>query len=496
MNFANHIDIAARNVPRKPAVADTDELLTYGRLSAKTNAVANALAGLEVKPGDRVAIILPNQLEFLTMYLGAMKRGAIPVPVNIHFNDQQIRYVFETSDISVIITNKQFATLSKGNKIVITTDGSIGYEYRSLLDKAEEEYEVHPRRSDETAEVLYTSGTTGRPKGVRHTHGNLRANAFGIIAYMAWSRHVIGLTVCQCFHVTGLNVTTTPLLVAAAENRLLPEWDPEAVLMTIENHGVSYAFFTPSMVIDLLDHDDVVAYNLSSLDIIGVGGSPMPKERIEDAEETLDCTLVEGYGMTETTPLAAFNRPDDTRKPGSVGRPARDVVALRIENLETGKPVDQGERGELLWRGDTVTPGYEQWHGDGQLFVDRDGKQWLRSGDIGWLDEDDHLFIVDRREDMFTTGCANVFPRKIEDVLYGIEEVVEAAVVDTSDELRGAVVTAIVTSTDELAPDQVKRVCGEHLDEHEVPQRIEFVEEIPRTVTGKIDRVALRDAFG
>jgi len=150
----------------------------------------------------------------------------------------------------------------------------------------------------------------------------------------------------------------------------------------------------------------------------------MPTEQFEDAEAALDATVLEGYGMTETTPLAAFNRPDTAvRKPGSVGPPAREVIDLRIEDIETGQPVDRGERGELLWRGDTVTPGFERRQREAKSFVERDGTRWLRSGDIGYLDEDGHLFVVGRRGDMFTVGCANVFPREIEEVLYEIDGV-------------------------------------------------------------------------
>ena len=498
MNFANVVDLAARNVPVKPAVSDTTELLTYSALSEKTNAAANALHSLGVRPEDRVAICLRNRLEFLTAYLGAMKLGAVPVPINTQFNGAQIRYVLDTSSVSVIVTDARFTDIATSVETPITVDGSVGHDYHDLLAGAADTCEVYPRRSDDIAEVLYTSGTTGRPKGVRHTHGNLEANAMTLIKYLGLTQQDVGLTVCQCFHVVGLNVTTTPLLLAEAENRLLPEWDPETVLRTIETHSVTSVFFTPSMVIDLLDYTGIERYDLSSLKAVGIGGAPMPKGRFEEAERTLGCPVLEGYGMTETTPLAAFNRLHaETRKRGSVGPPARDVVALRIEDPETGEPVAQGDRGELLWRGDTVTPGYERQQNNNEAFVNRNDSTWFRSGDIGWLDNDGHLFVVDRREDMFMTGCANVYPREIEDVLYEIDHVSGAAVIDARDDLRGAVVTAIIARTsDELTVNHVIETCETHLETHEVPQQVTFVDEIPRTATGKIDRITLRDTFG
>lgn len=497
MNFANHVDFAARNGPTRPAVGDANGLRTYEELARETNRMANALEALGVGSGEWVAICLQNRLELLLSYLGAMKRGAIPVPINTQFSDQQIEYILETSDVSVLVTGERWADVATTVDSPVTMDGSVGDRFEQLLEESEDEYELRPRRSDEIAEILFTSGTTGRPKGVQHTHGNLVANAQGIRKYMEWTRHEVGLTACQCFHVTGLNVTTTPLLVAEAENRLLPEWDPEAALAAIETHRVTYSFLTPGMIIDLLGYERADTYDLSSLERVGVGGSPMPSGRLDDAERLLGCPVLEGYGMTETTPLAAFTpAASEHRKPGSVGPPAREAIELRIEDLETGMAVGPGERGELLWRGDTVAPGYVQFQRARQRYVERDGTTWLRSGDIGWLDEDGYLYIVDRREDMFTTGCANVFPREIEETLYQIDRVVEVAVIDVTDDLSGALVTAIIKRDDtDLTAERVKVECRANLDDHEVPQRIEFVDDIPRTATGKIDRVQLRDSF-
>ncbi|XVH33281.1 class I adenylate-forming enzyme family protein (plasmid) [Haloferacaceae archaeon DSL9] len=497
MNFGNVVDLAAADVPMKPAVGDAEGLLTYTALSRRTNAAANAFARLGVDAGDRVAICLDNRLTFLTAHLGAMKRGAVPVPINTQFTDAQVRYVLDVSDVSALVTDEAFASVADAVDATLTVDGTAGDDYRTALEAVDDDATVHPRRSDELAEILYTSGTTGRPKGVRHTHGNVFANAMGIVTSLELTREDVGLTVCRCFHVTGLNVTTTPLLLAQAENRMLPAFTPERVFSTVETYGVTYAFFTPSMVIDLVEDGGAARYDLSSLTTVGVGGAPMPTGRFEEAEATFGCPVLEGYGMTETTPLAAFNSLDTERKLGSVGPPAREVVDLRIEDPETGDAVTRGERGELLWRGDTVTPGYERRRNDAAAFVERDGERWLRSGDIGRLDEDGHLFVVDRLEDMFTTGCANVSPREIEEALYELDAIGEAAVVDTRDDLKGAVVTVVIARTDDdLTAERVRTICDERLEDHEVPQRVEFVEELPTTATGKVNRVALREAYG
>ena len=217
---------------------------------------------------------------------------------------------YDTSDISVLITDESDSPTNFDVETSISVGRGSEKSFSQLLADEDSDYAVHPRRNDEIAEVFYTSGTTGRPKGVRHTHGNLQANALGIINYLSLSRTDVGLTACQCFHVIGLNVTTMPLIVAQAENRLLSTWDPKTLLQTIENHGITYTFFTPSMILDLLEYEGTNRYDLSSLTTVGVGGAPMPKGRLADAEKLFGCPLLEGYGMTETTPLAAFNRPD------------------------------------------------------------------------------------------------------------------------------------------------------------------------------------------
>ncbi|AQL44757.1 AMP-dependent synthetase (plasmid) [Halorientalis sp. IM1011] len=495
MNFGNVVDHGARAAPGSRAVGDPDRAVTYGELSAASNAAATVFEERGVTPDDRVGICLRNGVPFLVAYLGAMKCGAVPVPINTRFTDEQVRYVLDTSDVSVLVTDEGFSSVARSVPTPLTVDGSAGADFSDELAAAATSYAVHPRRRDETAAVVYSSGTTGRPKGVRHTHGNVFANVRGICRYHRLTRDEVGLTVSQCYHVTGLNVTTTPLLLAEAENWFLPEWDPERVAATIERRRVTYTFLTPDMATDLLEAGVVADYDLSSLTRLVVGGAPMPADKIADVEAALGATVLEGYGMTETTPLAAFNRPGSERKAGSVGPPASEVVALRIEDVETGDVVDQGERGELLWRGDTVTPGFERSQHEADAFVERDGDRWLRSGDVGYLDSDGHLFVVGRRGDMFSVGCANVFPREIEDVLYEIDGVSGAAIVDALDGRQGAVITAVLTSDGGVSESHVRSVCNARLGDHKVPERIEFVEEIPRTATGKIDRTALRDRF-
>jgi acyl-CoA synthetase (AMP-forming)/AMP-acid ligase II len=501
MNFATHVDRIARSAPDRLAMSDHTREVTYAELAGETNAFANALESLGVEAGDRVALYLPNSVGFMAAYLGAMKRGAIPFPINMRFQGEEIQYVLEDSGAVAAVTHGLFEDVIAGLDVpslehLIVADGEEGHSYRQLVGEADTDYDPYPRKEDELAELMYTSGTTGRPKGVKHTHRNLGTNARGLVEAMKWSKDTTTLTVCPLFHVSGLNVTSTPLLTAGAENHFLPEWDPDAALETMAANDVTYAFFIPTMVIDLLEKN-VSEYDLSSLELLGVGGSPMPKERIETVEETFGVTLLEGYGMTETTPLAAINRPDqDVRKAGSIGPPATEVVDVRIENPETNEAVGTDEKGELLWHGDTVTPGYFRMpEKNEEAFVQREGKRWLRSGDIARMDEDGHLFVEDRIDDMIITGGENVYPREVEDVIYELDGVVEVAVIGTPHERLGETVTAIIVDDDSLSAEDVEEHCRGQLTDYKVPRRIEFADELPKTSTRKIDKVSLREEF-
>jgi acyl-CoA synthetase (AMP-forming)/AMP-acid ligase II len=364
MNFATYVDRAAGERPEATALTDPQRELNFVELSAETDRFAGALADLGVEQGERVALYLPNSTVFLAAYFGAMKQGAIPFPINMRFEGEEIQYVLDDAGASAVVTHGQFEDVIDSLDVdslehLIVADGERGHSYTDLVQTSEPIERVYPRKQDELAELVYTSGTTGRPKGVKHTHGNLSANAHGLVDSMDWTHRETTLTVCPCFHVSGLNVTSTPFVVAGAENHLLPQWDPETALSVMDEHSVTYVFLIPTMVIDLLRFDGLDEYDLSALETIGVGGSPMPKERIEAVEETFDVTLLEGYGMTETTPLAAINCPDqEVYKAGSIGPVAEQVVDVRIEDPSTGAPVETGEKGELLWHGDTVTPGY------------------------------------------------------------------------------------------------------------------------------------------
>jgi len=508
MNFANYLDRTAAEAPSDLAVTDPRRELTYEELAAETDAFANALLDLDVDAGDRVALYLPNSTAFVVAYFGAMKRGAVPFPVNMRFEGSEVEYVLGDAGARILVTVGQFEDAAAGFETddlehLVVAGGERGLDFASLVADNAGPHQIYPRKDGELAELVYTSGTTGRPKGVKHTHGNLSSNAQGLVHAMGWTSSEVTLTVCPCFHVSGLNVTTTPFVIAGAENHFLPTWDLDAALSTIEERGVTYVFLIPTMLIDVLNRG-VEGYDLSALETVGVGGSPMPKERIEKAEEMLGVQLLEGYGMTETTPLAAINTPgQEVYKAGSIGPPALEVVDVRIEHPETREEVGTNEKGELCWHGDTTTPGYYRMpEKNEEAFVerpapdDREGETWtwLRSGDIGRMDEDGMLFVEDRYDDMVITGGENVYPREVEDAIYGVSGVEEAAVVGVPDDRLGERIVAFVVG--DTAPGDVEDQLRGQLTDYKIPKEFRIVEELPKTSTRKIDKVALRDRFG
>jgi len=500
MNFANYVEFQAADRPEELAATDPNREMNWAELDAETSAVANAFGEHGVEPGDHVALFLPNLTTFLTSYLGAMKLGAVPVPINLRFGKAEIAHVIAEIDPEVLVTIGRFEAPFAERDLdlaLVVAGGERGIDYGAMVADAEKTFDVEPRLDTDTADVLYTSGTTGTPKGVRHSHGNIAANARSGRAHMGYGADTVFMTIAPCFHASGLNATTTPALVHGAENHLLPEWDPETALRTMEAREVTYTMLLPTMVIDLLEHG-TGGYDLSAFESLNVGGSPMPRERIEAAEEALGCTLYEGYGMTETTLGAACNTPSqDTYTAGSIGPIAGEMAAGRIEDPDTGQEITEpGEKGELLWRGDTIMQGYyDRPETNDEVFVERDGTTWLRSGDIGHRDERGHYFVDDRVDDMLITGGENVYPREIEDVIYELDGVVAAAVFGTPHDRLGEQVTAAVVAEDVTVED-VEDLCRDRLADYKVPREIEFVDELPKTATQKIDKVALRTEFG
>ena len=502
MNFADYVDHAARNDPDQVAIAFRGTELTYGDLVDRASRLADSLRQEGFEPGEKLAIYAPNSPALAIAVLACMKSGVHHLPLNLRFEQQEVAYVLEDAEATGIFATDTFADAALSlrdevdglDTVILTDDREGALSMDGLLQAGDASGRNYPAKGDEVAGIIYTSGTTGRPKGVTHTHRNYIGNATGFVELYELSRHTNTVTVAPCFHVAGLNITLTPTLVAGGTAGLLPEWDPTAFLDLCESLDAHYSFIVPTMMTDLLHHEDADAYDLSHMSAMIVGSAAVPKHMIEDFESQFGVTVTEGYGMTETTPLAILNPPED-KKDGTIGKAYERLVDVKITDVDTREELPPGEVGEITVRGETVTPGYHELPAvNAQQF---DG-EWLYTGDLGWVGEDGYYRIEDRIDDMIITGGENVYPAEVEDVISSHPAVRDVAVIGTDHERFGEAITAIVVPADDsLTEDDVIDHCrdSDELADYKRPRVVEFVDELPKTETRKVDKVSLRDRF-
>jgi long-chain acyl-CoA synthetase len=502
MNFADYIDRAARDNAEQTAIAFPGAELTYRELQDQADRLADSLRTEGFEPGDKLALYAPNSPQLAVAVLACLKSGVHHLPLNLRFETEELVYVLEDAGASGILATDTFAdaALSLQDKVdgletAIVPEGyDEGLSLQALIEAGDAGGRNYPAKSDEVAGVMYTSGTTGKPKGVKHTHRNYIGNAMGFVEMYELGATTNTVTVAPCFHVAGLNITLTPTLVAGGTAGLLPEWDPEAYLEMLESVDAHYSFIVPTMMTDLLHLDSADDYDLSHMSAMIVGSAPVPKHAIEEFQERFGVTITEGYGMTETTPLAILNHPKD-KKDGTIGRAYERLVDVKITDPETREELPPGEVGEITVRGETVTPGYHELPEVNAEAFDGD---WLYTGDIGWVGEDGFYRIEDRIDDMIITGAENVYPAEVEDIVSQHPDVRDVAVIGTEHERLGEAVTAIVVPAgDELTEDDVIDHCREsdELANYKRPRVVRFVDELPKTETRKVDKVSLRDRF-
>lgn len=502
MNIADHVDHAARNDPEQIALDYPERQLTYGTLTEQASSLADSLESIGFEPGDTLAIYAPNTPELVVAVLASLKYGTYHLPLNLRFEQEELAYVLDDAGADGILavgpfTDGAMSLIDQVDTLktaIVTDERSDAHTLDTLIQNGDPSGRNYPAQSNEVAGIMYTSGTTGTPKGVKHTHRNYIGNAIGFVEMYSLSQATNTVTVAPCFHVAGLNITLIPTLVAGGTAGLLPEWDPETYLDMLETIEAHYSFIVPTMMSDLLHLESADAYDLSHMEAMIVGSAAVPEHAIHDFEEQFGVTITEGYGMTETTPLAILN-PPEAKKDGTIGKPYKRLVDVKITDPETREDLSPGEIGEITVRGETVTPGY---HNLPEVNDTKFDGEWLYTGDLGWVGEDGYFRIQDRVDDMIITGGENVYPAEVESVLSSHPDVRDAAIIGTSHERFGEAVTAIIVpTTDDLTEDTLIAYCrdSEELANYKRPRRIEFVSDLPKTETRKIDKVALRDQF-
>jgi long-chain acyl-CoA synthetase len=486
LNLASIVTESAARVPDNPAVRLGEHALTYGELDERSARLATLLRAKGLEPGDRVGVMLPNVLEFPIAYYGVLRAGGVVVPMNVLLKRREIAFYLEDSGAKLLLAWHGFAEEARGGaeeagaELIEVEPAS----FAAALAEHEPADGLADTAAEETAVILYTSGTTGKPKGAELTHENLHRNA-----------DVSSRTTCEIaagdvvfgglplFHSFGQTVSMNASLMVGACLTLVPKFDPAEALATMQRDGVTHFYGVPTMYGALLHHPERESYDTSSLRTCITGGASMPVEVLRGFEDAFGAIVLEGYGLSETSPVACSNHPDKDRKPGSIGTPLEGVEMKVVD--EDDNEVARGEVGEIVIRGHNIMRGYWQ-RPDATAEAMRGG--WFHSGDMAKVDEEGYFYIVDRKKDLIIRGGYNVYPREVEEVLYEHPKIREAAVLGVPHDEWGEEIGAAVVlhEGEQLDPEEVSAYVKERIAAYKYPRIVWFLEELPKGPTGKI----------
>jgi long-chain acyl-CoA synthetase len=519
---------AARDFPERDAIHFLGKRMTYGELLEETYRLANALKALGVQKGERVGIMLPNSPQAVISYYAALFLGAVVVQINPLYMERELEHQLVDSEAETIICLdlvwpkvKRIRSNTRLKRVIVTgvqdylpfpknwlyglkawKDGTrvkVSYgdgvhRFTELMAKAVPTPLEAPYESgDDVALLQYTGGTTGLAKGAMLTHRNLVANCCQAAAWMYKAKRgqesVLG--VLPFFHVYGMTAVMNFSVYLASTMYLVPRFDPNLILNMINKFRPSYFPGAPTIYVGLINHPDIKKYDLSSIQACLSGSAPLPIEVQDRFEELTGGLLVEGYGLTEASPVTHANLIWDRVKSGTIGLPWPDTDA-RIVHPETGEVLPIGEAGELQVKGPQVMKGYWK-RPDETAKVLKDG--WLSTGDIARMDEDGYFYILDRKKDIIIASGYNIYPREVEEVLFEHPAVQEAAVVGVPDPYRGETVKAFIVPQkgQTVTKEELDRFCRERLASYKVPRLYEFRDELPKTTVGKVLRRVLQE---
>lgn len=507
-NLAAMLRESATAAPDKTLVYFGDQTLSHAHVDAMAGRVAAGLLGLGLEPGDKVAVQLPNVPEFLFGYFGILRAGLVMVPLNPLLTAHEIAYHLTDSDAKLLVTHEQFADAAQRGAqesgalpVYVVGTGTDDDARPGAAHRFDDLYAsgtfpgLHPTSSDDTAVLLYTSGTTGKPKGAELTHFQLYMNCTVSGALFGFCADDIATAVLPLFHVFGLSSVLNVAVRYGGGLALVPRFDAQTVADTIERHRCTIFSGVPTMYVALL-HLDTGDRDLSSLRAACSGGASMPGEVIQAFEEKFPGVVVlEGYGLSETASTATFNIDARQRKVLSVGRPIWGVEVRVVDPDDQELPPGEEHVGEIVVRGHNVMKGYYK-RPEATAEALRDG--WFRTGDLGHRDEDGYFYVVDRLKDLVIRGGYNVYPREIEEVLYAHPAVAEAAVVGRPDDRLGEEVRAYVALKPGAiaTPDDLIAHCKHQLAAYKYPREVLLLDALPKGPTGKILKRELRGVRG
>ena len=526
LNLASMVSHHARLAPQKEAIVWRNIRMTYGQLDAMSNQVAQGLVEMGIGHGDKVALSCPNLPFFPVVYYGIIKAGAAVVPLNVLLKPREVAYHLKDSDAKAVFVFEGTDELPLGkcvkeafdevdsckDLVVITKTCLLGNtskdanpfpEHRTLakvIDGKPGRFDFYPTSPLDTCAILYTSGTTGQPKGAELTHLNLYSNVttthlihLPMLDFTDGQQKTVLITL-PLFHTTGQTVQMNTNIYGGNRIVLLPRFDPQATIEAMVTEKVNFWVGVPTMYWALLKYVEETGYDITgvaeSMKVCTSGGAPMPVEVMKAFEAKFNVRVMEGYGLSETSPLATFNHFEKPSKPGTVGQAIFGVEVKCFD--EDDNEVARGERGEVVIRGTNVMKGYYK-RPDATAEAFRNG--WFHTGDIGVMDEEGYLAIVDRKKDMILRGGYNVYPRELEEVIITHPAVSLCAVIGVPDERLGEEVKAFVVLKQgaELSEKEFIDWCKGQFAANKYPRYVEFRESLPIGGTGKIFKRALRE---
>lgn len=495
---------ARQESPDKTALLFKGQKWSYAQLDDQVNQVANGLQKEGLKKGDRVGLLMLNSPYFIINYFAIVRLGAIAVPINVMFKGDEIKYLMNDAQASMMIIAPAFLNmvqqvadgLETVKKIMVVDidytiedKGFLSYK-KFLAEESTTKPDLDTTLEDDDVVVfLYTSGTTGHPKGAMLTHTNLYSNAVATAKDTKTTASDNTLCVLPMFHSFAWTVCVMAPLVTKGTITILDSFVPATVLETIIKEKTTVLAFVPTMYAVLLQVPNVNPEDFKHVRVPYSGGAALPVEILQKFKEKYGVPILEGYGLSECSPVATVNPLEGERKPGSIGRAISGVEVKIFDDNDNEVP--RNTPGELVVKGPNVMKGYYNLPEASEEAL-RNG--WLHTGDVAYMDEDGYVFIVDRKKDLIIVGGLNVYPREIEEVLYTNSKIAEAAVVGVSDDLRGETVKAFIALKEgETATErEVIKYCQERLANYKLPKMVEFMEALPKTSTGKILKRALK----
>jgi long-chain acyl-CoA synthetase len=485
-SLADNLSAAARRHPARPALRLDGTAITYAELDVATARVAGLLLARGLEPGDPVGIMLPNVPEFAIAYYGVLRAGGVVVPMNVLLKQREVAFYLGDAHAELVfawhaIADEALAGAAQAGAACVVVEPA---EFAQTLAAAEPVPVVAERAADDTAVILYTSGTTGKPKGAQLTHANLSVNADVSRLLFSLEPEDVVLGALPLFHAFGQTCGLNTAVAAGASLALIPRFDAGHALEVIERYGVTVFEGVPTMYAALLHHSERDRFDVSTLRVCVSGGAALAVELLREFERAFGCVILEGYGLSETSPVACFNHPDRERLPGSIGTPV-EGVEMKLVDLHR-RDSAPGEVGEIAIRGHNVMKGYWNRPDATAEAIDPDG--WFYSGDMARVDTQGRYFIVDRKKELIIRGGYNVYPREVEEVLYEHPAVREAAVVgiphaDLGEEVAAAVALRAGMHATES---EIREFVKTNVAAYKYPRQVWFVDELPKGPTGKV----------